>query len=199
MFIENIILLFGFLVFANSLLLNKKPFSGQFCNGCDKCSLGYTGGGVLLYKNNENDKEIILGIDYKNELTDFGGKINYSGEKVWEIASRELYEESNGIFQIDKNIIGENDYVDIDRINHKYRCYFIPIENYEINKFHENKKMFFQTNSFKEIVDIISVQEKVLKNIITNKSDYLVNSPDIIPFILSPRLKKILSIYFEKN
>ena len=194
----KIILLFSFIIISYSIQLNKKPFENKFCNSCDKCSLGYTGGGVLLYKNKGKNKKFIFGIDYKNELTDLGGQINSIHEKVWETASRELFEESNGIFNIDKKEIGDYDYIDIDRINHKYRCYFIPIKNFDKKKFYSNKaNSIYSTNSFKEIIDIVIIQEENLKKMISNESNYLNKSPDIIPYIISPRLKKILSIYYE--
>jgi hypothetical protein len=182
----------GFITIGNAILLNQKLFNDNYCNGCDKCSLGYTGSGVLLHIAKQH--KFILGVDYKNELTDFGGKINFTKEKIWITASRELFEESNRVFNVSyKNIISCN-YIDIDRNLHKYRCYILPITKFDKKLFHLNKfNSICKTNSFIEIIDIIEIKEETLKNLLFNKVD----SPEIIPYYISPRLKKILYVYFN--
>lgn len=181
-----------FILYGSSILLNKKPLDKNFCKNCDRCSFGYTGSGVLLlYKNN---KKFLLGIDNKNELTDFGGRINYINEKTWNTSSRVLLKESNGIFNISGQEILSCDHIDIDTNIHKYRCYILPIKKYDKKLYLYNKiKSEYSTNSFKEIIDIIEINHESLKKLLY----YKVDSPEIIPYEISPRLKKILNVYFE--
>jgi hypothetical protein len=182
----------GFLSYSLSIILNQKLFDNNLCKGCNKCSLGYTGSGVLLLKGKQN--KFILGVDYKNELTDFGGKIDFITEKIWVTASRELYEESSGVFNVSSGNISSCNYIDIDINLHKYRCYILPIKKFDKKLFHQKKiNSIYKTYSFREIIDIIEIKQETLKNLLFNKVD----SPEIIPYYISPRLKKILYIYFD--
>jgi hypothetical protein len=187
-----ITLFFGLIFTGFSISLNQKSIEKNYCKSCSKCSLGYTGSGVLLYKKNNNCKNFVLGLDYKNELTDFGGKIDYTSEKIWNTASRELFEESNRVFNISGREILSNDYIDIDRNMHKYRCYILQIKDFDKSQFYHNK-LDYKNSPFpySEITNIIEIKEDNLKKLLFNKSD--------IPYTISLRLEKILQIYFESK
>ena len=188
----KIYIFYGLIFFCFSISLNKKSFEKNYCKNCSKCSLGYTGSGVLLYKKNNNCKKFVLGLDYKNELTDFGGKIDFTSEKIWDTASRELFEESNRVFNISGREILSNDYIDIDRNTHKYRCYILQIKYFDKNQFYNNKlDSIHSTLPYNEINNIIEIKEENLKKLLFNKSD---NS-----YTFSLRLEKILQIYFESK
>jgi len=190
--ILHIFILLELFLLGFSISLNKKPLGNNFCKGCDRCSSGYTGSGVLLYKTKQ--QKFVLGVDYKNELTDFGGKIDFVSEKIWNTASRELFEESNRVFNISGTQILSCDYIDIDRNIHKYRSYILPIKNFDKKQFYYNKaNSLYTTFSFREITDIIEIKKEHLKKLLYNIDD----SPEIIPYDISPRLKKILLLYFD--
>ena len=182
------------IVLVKSIILNKNPLHGKFCENCERCSSGYTGSGVLLYK--DVKKKFILGIDYKNELTDFGGKIDFVNENICNTASRELFEESNRVLNISSKDILSCQYIDIDRYTHKYRCYILPIKKFDKKLFDYNKQNIKNSSSvYKEITNIIEIDQESLKN----KLLYKLNTVEIIPYDISPRLKKILYIYFEST
>jgi ADP-ribose pyrophosphatase YjhB (NUDIX family) len=174
---------------VNSVLLNKN-MQKSFCKGCDKCINGYTGAGVLLI--NQKSKKMILGLDYKNELTDFGGKID-KGEKIYQAAQRELFEETCNVVNKDLNIISNSNNIDIDRVNHRYKCYLLNFDDFNYSLFDENKKKISNVycNEIKiidsyDITYIKSIYDKQKnKQSIENK------------YFISKRLEKILEVYFE--
>jgi len=157
---------------------------------------GYTGSGVILLDKKNNI--MMLGIDYKNEISDFGGQID-KNEKIVETASRELFEETCSVINFDKNIISNSNSIDIDRFNHKYRCYIVEYDN--IN-FDSDVKLF--NINKQKIKDICCTEMKFINifNIDNIKDIYkqqkLTSDPNF-KFIMSKRLEKILDIYFSIN
>lgn len=114
------------------------------------------GCGAIFFTEHNNQILFLLGIDYKNRLTDFGGK-REKNETCKECAIRESYEETS-------NSIGDLNYIKKLFNNNctkiyfnTYLCYFIKI-NYDpdiptryinyMNKYkHLNINGFFEFNS----------------------------------------------------
>lgn len=182
-----------YLIFANSNALLNKHYSK--CSNCNKCSNGFTGSGILLYeKNNYNEKIFVLGLDYKNELTDFGGKIDNSNEKVYETAIREFNEETKGVLNLTRKHIDSLERIDIDRYNHIYRCYIVNTDYFDINKFNlnepDNKNL-----DLNEIITIVKINEKKLKKIVADKKND--EECKTFSYEISPRLMTILKSYYS--
>jgi hypothetical protein len=176
--------------------MNNK-FILKKCNICEKCSNGFIGSGILLYeKNIYNKKTFIIGIDYKNELTDFGGKINNNKEKVYITASRECNEETKEIINLTPSDIIGSDYIDIIQNKHKYRCYIYKTNFFDLNKFN-SKKIKNNNHEHNEIISIIKINEDELKKIynLTQSNDCTETSQ----YFISTRLIKILKIFYSKN
>ena len=199
--IINILLLFScILLLSNSILLNNNPFNKK-CLKCPNCAFGYIGGGALIYESNNGIKNFILGIDCKNELVDFGDKINSPNERIWISVSEILNIKTLNVLNTKPNDIIINDYIDIDCKEHKYRCYLVKIDNFDIYKYKCNKYDF--DNKFKkyfnEIHNIIIISETSIKNLLDKEYNNANNSPELIPYMISSRLKKILYIYFYEQ
>lgn len=187
----KLLIFFSKLIIVNSIVNNNLKYY-NYCTNCDKCSFGFTGSGVLLFeKDINNKKNFILGIDYKNELTDFGGKIDNNKEKVFVTASRECNEETKGIINLTHNDIIMSDHIDICRFEHKYRCYLVETKYFDINKF---KKIKINNMENNEIISVIKINEDKLKKILDES--YLDEIPDIFPYYFSTRLIKILNTYY---
>lgn len=182
-----------YLMITNSNALLNKHYTK--CNKCNKCSNGFTGSGILLYeKNNYNEKIFILGLDYKNELTDFGGKIDNTNEKVYETAIREFNEETKGILNLTRKHIDPLKRIDIDRYNHTYRCYIVKTDYFDINKF-KSTKIVESNLDLNEIITIIKINENKLKRIVTDKNND--KEYKTFPYEISPRLMTILKSYYS--
>ena len=193
------LLLLTYFLFGYSIMLNKKSFSGALCNNCEKCLFGYVGGGAIIYENNnDGSKNFILGVNNKNNLVDFGGKVANQNERIWTTVSGELYKQSNKFFNIDDKKIIEFNYVNVKFNQHKYRCYFIEIEKKNNkNTIYKIRNEDFLKN-YNEIINIISIPENKIKKLLYDEYEDLNKSNELIPYILSNRLKKIFNIYFEE-
>lgn len=188
------LLLLTKLFITYSILMNDKRVLNKYCTNCYKCSNGFTGSGILLYEKNICDEKIfVLGIDYKNELTDFGGRIDNVDEKVYDTALREFNEETKRTLNLTRGDIFLWKHVDIYRNNHKYRCYIVKTEYFDIDEF--NSKKINNNLDFNEIKNIIKINENKLKKIIneTNQNERAMN----LSYDISPRLIKILNTYYS--
>ena len=191
----KILILLTKLLFSYSILMNNEFMLKKRCTNCKKCSNGFTGSGVLLYEKDSNDKKtFVLGIDYKNELTDFGGKIDNNKEKIYITALRECNEETKEILNLTPNDIITSDYINIARNEHKYRCYIVKTNYFDINKFN-SKKIKNNNLDYNEIINIIKINEDELKKIFN--LIYSNDTIEIIPYFISTRLIKILKIYYS--
>ena len=191
----KILILLTKLLFTYSILMNNEFMLKKRCTNCEKCTNGFTGSGVLLYEKNSNHKKtFVLGIDYKNELTDFGGKTDNNKEKVYITALRECNEETKGILNLIPSDIITSEHIDIPRNEHKYRCYIVKTNYFDINKFN-SKKIKNNNLDDNEIVNIIKINEDELKKIIN--LTYSNNATEITPYFISSRLSKILKIYYS--
>lgn len=191
----KILILLTKLLFSYSILMNNEFMLKKRCTNCEKCSNGFTGSGVLLYEKDSNDKKtFVLGIDYKNELTDFGGKIDNNKEKIYITALRECNEETKEILNLTPNDIITSDYINIARNEHKYRCYIVKTNYFDINKFN-SKKIKNNNLDYNEIINIIKINEDELKKIFN--LIYSNDTIEIIPYFISTRLIKILKIYYS--
>ncbi len=85
-------------------------------------------GGVLFYKINTDSNDIdFLLIKNRNKYEDFGGRIDDEDKSILETISREVEEESNGIFK-KKDIIDKLKYDDAIYFKHsKYLIYLIEL------------------------------------------------------------------------
>jgi len=164
-------------------------FNSKFCKGCDKCTNGYTGAGVLLV--NQKSGKMILGLDYKNEFTDFGGRID-KNEKIYQAAQRELFEETCSVINKDLNTIINSDSIDIDRVNHKYKCYLLNFDDFNYTLYYNNKNKI-TTPCCNEMKLIESYNITYIKYIYDKQKNNKINN---IKYSLSKRLEKILDIYF---
>jgi uncharacterized CHY-type Zn-finger protein len=161
--------MFLILIFI-TYIIKSTQLSNNFCKSCFKCKNGFTGVGIIPYKQLENEKKFIIQIDNKNELSDFSYKIFNSNAKLCQIVHNGLLSESYN-FNISISEIASSDYIDIPNKDHKYRCYFVNIiENMKTDK-----------------NNLISLNESILKDDIFIKS---------IPYMYSNRLEKILLKYF---
>jgi len=93
-------------------------------------------GGVIIYRKNNNETEVLLIKKIKNDLEnyeDIGGKTSYEDTSILDTVSREVSEETNYI--INKNIIkkqiNQYKYKSIYNIKSKYILYFIKANSYE--------------------------------------------------------------------
>jgi ADP-ribose pyrophosphatase YjhB (NUDIX family) len=154
----------------------------------------YSGAGVIPILIKNNKPYMILFTYQRGIITDAGGKIE-SNNTITETASRELFEESAGLININNNILEDNSvYVDIKYNNTYYRTHIIliqfPDESYEenynnnlqrINKFKFNP--FSETRGIRLIsLDYIHfVDNNILMNTNTDKVEILANrTKDII-------------------
>ena len=140
----------------------------NFCKSCFKCKNGFIGVGIIPYKQINNEKQFIVQIDYKNELSDFSYKTHDSNNKLCEIIYNGLLSDSYN-FNISSSEIASSDYIDIPNKDHKYRCYFVNIM--------ENIKAYN---------NLIIINE--------HKAPYLLEH-DI--YMFSNRLEKIFAKYYE--
>ena len=137
-------------------------------------------------------------------LTDAGGTIEQNKKQI-ETASRELFEESSGLINIDTNILKKNSvYLNIKNLdktskyfNKYYRIYFIIIDNIEnLNDFYLNLQKFrkYSFNPFVETfkINLIKLKYSKLENNIIVKTN---NNEDRI---LNQRLTRIYNVILEK-
>ena len=126
----------------------------------------YSGSGVIPITIIDNKPYFILFGLNKNILTDAGGKIE-GINSIIKTASRELFEESAGLINIDDNILDKNSvYLDIKNKDAYYRCYFIIIkfqDNHIEKTYTDNldKINRFKFNPFSETknIKLISLED----------------------------------------
>src|SRR5438105_1053445 len=99
------------------------------CKGCNKCRYGFTGAGVLLVSPDQNGVVTLVLVKEndrkrKGMYNDCGGSIKSPHEKLSEVASRELLEETNYTVNISSLYLQKCRYVDLGDF-HKYRCYIV--------------------------------------------------------------------------
>ena len=133
----------------------------------------YSGAGVIPITIIDNKPYFILFELNKNILTDAGGKIE-GNISIIKTASRELFEESAGLINIDDNILDKNSvYLNIKNKDTYYRCYFIIIkfqDNHLEKTYNDNldKINKFKFNPFSET--------KNIKLISLENTDFINNS-----------------------
>jgi hypothetical protein len=152
-------------------LLNYEPLKSDCRNVYDSSTnKTYMGSGIMLFCFNKsintkidiNDISIIMGIDKDGDYQDFGGKIDFTrlnvSDKLLHNAKKELTEETNTLFNIEKNT-KPNYFIDVQHNRTYYRCYFyfIYIEKYDnlINDFKNNfEKNNNKPDTYNEIIKI---------------------------------------------
>lgn len=147
------------------------------------------GCGAIFYTKINNETYFLLGIDYKNRITDFGGK-RESGETCKQCSIRESYEETSGVLgninKIKKLFITSTKKIYFNT----YLCYFVPIKyNKKIINIYLNKKKYFENHKIKisgffELESMIWISHNDLLKIHLNNK------------LISSRTKYILKKYF---
>ena len=176
------------------IIINKKPFFILFNSSVKLITV-------------ENDSKIIS--KHKNLprqiLTDAGGKIEDNKKQI-ETASRELFEESSGLINIDTNILEKNSiYLNIKNLdksskyfNKYYRIYFIIIENIEnLNDFYLNLKKF-KKFSFNPFVETFKINLIKLNKFKKQENNIVVKTNNNEDRILNQRLTRIYNVILNK-
>jgi hypothetical protein len=136
-----------------------------------------TAGGVIIYKIEKGQIYLLL-IDSRGNFEDFGGRSDENDETIFDMVSREAYEESNML--LDRNKIKERlitaKYV--YSINSKYIVYII-------NALEDESKLTSEMFGNKEIYDNIPRKVKWISLNVFLK-------PEIIKFKVCARLKNKL-------
>jgi hypothetical protein len=145
----------------------------------------YSGAGVIPITIIDDKPYFVLFAYNKDIITDAGGKIEHNNSII-NTASRELFEESAGLINIDDKILDENSlYLNIKNKDTYYRCYFVII-NFPDNNFDksysDNLEKFnkFKLNPFSETknIKLISLEDtKFINNSIllnNKKVNYLI-------------------------
>lgn len=141
----------------------------------------------------------------KQILTDAGGKIE-DNKKPLETASRELFEESCGLININENTLKNNsvyfNIINYDKnskyFNKYYRIYFIIIDNIEnLNDFYLNFKKFkkFSFNPFVETFKINLIKLNKFKKL---ENNIIVKTNNNENRILNQRLTRIYNLILNK-
>ena len=151
----------------------------------------FIGAGGVIKMNNK----LILGINSKNELSEFGDYFKYENEQLSEIVSRKIKSSTKGKYNINPLLIENMDYVDITLNNYKYRNYFVNLVNHFENTVFINNN-YLHNSLFDDIIDTIIIDEMNLTNLLIYKNNYANNSPDLIPLKLNHKLEKILKKKF---
>lgn len=150
----------------------------------------YSGAGVIPITIINNKPYFVLFTYNKGIITDAGGKIE-NNNNIINTASRELFEESAGLINIDDKILDDNSvYLNIKNKDTYYRCYFIIIDLLDDDfdkSYSDNLEKFnrFKLNPFSETkgIKLISLEDtKFINNSILltnvsnkNKVNYLIN------------------------
>ena len=99
-----------------------------------KCNLGeIRAGGLLFYRIKEKEKEKeYLVIEENDRYSDLGGKTEMNDVDIFDTISREVEEESNGLFKKEeiKAYILSRVYECIYYKTGKYLLYILPIDNF---------------------------------------------------------------------
>jgi len=173
---------------------------GNYCKGCSRCTNGFIGAGILPYQLSGEHKKFILGIDYKNELSDFSYQTYNSNNKICEIVQKGISRNFYNTINITSSEIATSNYIEIPRFDHKYRCYIVHINNfqktqYDIKRLSKN----LIEHTLDEHFDIVMLNENKLKYILNEHKNLANKSPETIPNMLSKRLELLLTTYFDNN
>lgn len=125
----------------------------------------YSGAGVIPITIIDDKPYFVLFTYNKDIITDAGGKIEGTNSII-KTATRELFEESAGLINIDDKILDENSvYLDIKNKDTYYRCYFVIIRFLDNNLekvYIDNLEKFnkFKLNPFSETkgIKLISLE-----------------------------------------
>ena len=145
----------------------------------------YSGAGVIPIIIHNNKPYFVMFMLNKGTVTDAGGRIEHN-TTVLNTASRELYEESAGLFNINPSVLDKNSmYLDIThKDNLYYRSYFVLLNNFnvsDIDYYYDNLKKikkekhspFSETRNICLIsFDYIHIMKNSNNNIVILMNDY---------------------------
>ena len=166
----------------------------------------YTGSGVIPIIIKDNKLHLILFLLNKGTLTDAGGRIEKQ-KSIIDTASRELFEESAGLFNINSRTIDKNSlYVDISGYStDRYRTYIILFDNLDnsyIDYYKNNliKIKMENHNPFSETCGIYLIPFDNINFIDNNTfANTLTNETIIISDRTAKIIKKIYDICENSN
>ena len=165
----------------------------------------YTGSGVIPIIIINKKTYFILFNSSVKLITDAGGKIEDNKTQI-ETASRELFEESSGLININFNILKKNSvYLNIKNLdknskysNKYYIVYFIIIDNIEqLDDFYLNFKKFKEF-SFNPFVETFKINLIKFNTFSKTKNNIIVKTNNNEERILNPRLTMIYNVILEK-
>jgi len=165
----------------------------------------YTGSGVIPIIILNKKVFFILFNSSAKLITDAGGKIE-DNKKPLETASRELFEESSGLININENILKKNSvYLNIKNLdknskyfNKYYRVYFIIIDNLEkLDDFYLNFKKF-KEYGFNPFVETFKINLIKFNKFLKTEKNIIVKTINNDDRILNPRLTSIYNAILEK-
>ena len=156
----------------------------------------YSGAGVIPIVIIRNKPYFVLFMLNRGKLTDAGGRIEDS-TSIIDTASRELFEESAGLFNINSNILHNNSvYIDIKNDDKYYRSYISIIDKFDKDYYYTNLKKIrkYIYSPFSETRDIQLISLEYIHFI----NNIWMNTKTNKILLLSNRTSKILERIHNK-
>jgi hypothetical protein len=155
----------------------------------------YSGAGVIPIIIRDNKPHLILFMLNRGSLSDAGGRVEKK-TSVIDTASRELFEESAGLFNIDSKIIDNNSvHVDISGYNtDSYRSYLILLNNFDntYTKYYDSNLSKIKTEKYNPFSETRGIYIIPIDNIHIIDNHTFVNTQDNQVIVVSSRTSKII-------
>lgn len=165
----------------------------------------FTGSGVIPIIIVNKKPFFILFNSSDKLITDAGGKIEENKNPL-ETASRELFEESSGLININENTLKNNSiYLNIKNLdknskhyNKYYRIYFVIIDKIENPDDFYLNFVKFKKFSFNPFVETFKINLIKINKFLKNEGNIIVKTNNNEDRILNPRLTRIYNLILEK-
>lgn len=164
----------------------------------------YAGAGIIPIIIHNNKPYFVMFMLNKGTLTDAGGKVE-DNTSVLDTATRELYEESAGLFNINSSILDKNSmYLDtIYKDNLYYRVYFVIFNNFNITDtkyYYDNLKKIKEEkfNPFSETRNICLMSFDYIHFVKDNGNNIILMNDHLNQVLeLSPRTTRIIKTIYN--
>ena len=157
----------------------------------------YSGSGVIPIVIIKNIPYLVLFMSNHGTITDAGGRLEKEST-ILDTASRELLEESAGLFNINITILDKKSfYIDKEHHGKYYRSYFIIIDNFDSKYYFKNLEKInkYNLNPFSETNNILFIKFDYLH--IVNNNMFIKTENNKYIFI-SDRTKHIIKTILNK-
>ena len=160
----------------------------------------YSGAGVIPIIIIDNKPHLILFMLNRGSLTDAGGRIEKQ-TSIIDTASRELFEESAGLFNISSKILDKNSvYIDITGYDTDYyRSYLIILNNFDITyiDYYNSNLLKIKTEKYNPFSETRGIYLISLDNIHVIDNHTFVNTQDNQIIVVSGRTSKIIQKIYD--